>query len=306
MRFRNAFLAGLALASCTTQFIPVLFGMVSANAGPKTARAADDNPPGSAQTGTIKLNNCLIKAVKMARLASGQSGVLKDIAPKEGDAVKEGQIVVQLMDDVPRANLRVAILTAENTIEIDFATKANAVDVKEYENALGANRRNGNIFSAELERLKLSTEKSQLQIVKAKQEVQVNQAKAKQAKAELDTYRILAPLNGVVTRVQKYRGETVRPGDSILEVANTDVVQVEGFVKPKEIWGVKAGAAVAVQLSGDYAGPEITSKVFQGRIGFVDPLSDAASGDTRVWAEVKNPDNILRPGFKATMIIYSR
>jgi hypothetical protein len=59
-------------------------------------------------------------------------------------------------------------------------------------------------------------------------------------------------------------------------------------------------------LSGDYAGPEITREVFQGRIGFVDTLSDAANGDTRVWAEVKNPDNILRPGFKATMIIYSR
>src|ERR1700730_4037227 len=123
MRFRNAFLAGLALASCTTQFIPVLFGLVSANAGSKTARAADVNPPGSAQAGTIKLNNCLIKAVKMARLGSGQPGGLKDIAPKEGDAVKKDLIGVKVRDEVPRANLRVAILTAENTIEIDFATK---------------------------------------------------------------------------------------------------------------------------------------------------------------------------------------
>jgi multidrug efflux pump subunit AcrA (membrane-fusion protein) len=261
MRLRNAFLVGLAFTSRATPFIPIVFGPVCANAVTENARAADDNPPGSAEAGTIKLNNCLITAVKKARLASDRPGVLKDIAAREGDAVKKDQIVVQLIDDAPRANLRVAILTAEDTIEIDYATKANAVDVKEYEKALGANRRNGNIVNADtLERLKLSVEKSRLQIEKAKQDVQVNQAKAEQAKAELDTYRILAPLDGVVTRVQKYPGEAVRPGDSILEVANTDVVKVEGFVKAKEIWGVKPGATVAVQLSGDYAGPEITRK----------------------------------------------
>jgi len=307
MRFCNAFLVGLAFTSRAASFIPVLFGPVCATTGAEDARAADDSPPRSAEAGTIKLNNCLIKAVKQARLASDRPGVLKDIAAKEGDAVKKDQIVVQLMDDVPRANLRVANLTAKRTVEIEYARKQNALEVEEYEKALDQNRRNAHLVNADtLERLKLSAERSRLQIEMAEHEMQVNHAKAEQAQAELDAYRILAPLDGVVTRVQKYPGEAVRPGDSILEVANTDVVKVEGFVKAKEIWGVKPGAAVEVRLSGDYAGPEITRKVFQGRIGFVDPLSDAVNGDTRVWAEVKNPENILRPGFKAAMIIYAR
>jgi hypothetical protein len=125
MRFCEAFLVGLAFTSRATSFIPVLFGPVCAIAGAEDARAADDNPPGSAESGTIKLNNCLIKAVKQARLASDRPGVLKDIAPREGDAVKKDQIVVQLMDAVPRANLRVANLTAKRTVEIDRAATRN-------------------------------------------------------------------------------------------------------------------------------------------------------------------------------------
>jgi RND family efflux transporter MFP subunit len=307
MRLRNAFRVGLAFTLCATPLVPLLFGPVCVNAAAEDARAADDNPPSSAQARAIKLNNCLIKAVQKARLASDRPGVLKEIAPKEGDIVKKDQIVVQLIDDVPRASLRVANLTAEIRVEVDYAAKLHAADVKEYEQALAESRKYVNpVIADRLERLKLTAERSQLQIEKAKQEAEVNRAKAQLAQAELDTYRIVTPLNGVVTRVQKFPGETVRPGDAILEVANTDVVQVEGFVKANEIWDVKPGDAVAVQLSGDYAGPENTRKVVQGRIGFVDTLSDAANGTTRVWAQVKNPDNVLRPGFKATMIIYSR
>jgi hypothetical protein len=88
MRLRNAFLVGLAFTSRATPFIPMLFGPICAIAGAEDARAPDDNPTSSAEAGTIELNNCLITAAKMARLASDRPGVLKDIAPREGDAVK--------------------------------------------------------------------------------------------------------------------------------------------------------------------------------------------------------------------------
>jgi RND family efflux transporter MFP subunit len=270
---------------------------------------ADDRPAAaeravSLQSNCVKLNECLVKAVKTARLATDRPGVLASVQPKEGDTVREGQIVARLMDEVPQANLDVANLVADDQVEIQYATKLNAVDAIEYAKNIEANRKHENtVPDIEVLRSKLAMERSKLQIDKAEHEIAVNKLKAKQAEAELNTYRILAPFDGVVTRIQKYRGEAVRQGDPILEVVNTDVVQVEGFVNEKEIWNVKVGSPVTVRLSVRDADLEIEKQEFQGRIGFVDVVANSASRETRVWAEVPNPNNVLRPGLRATMTI---
>jgi multidrug efflux pump subunit AcrA (membrane-fusion protein) len=179
----------------------------------------------------IEVRKCQIKAVNSARLATDRPGVLATIDLKEGDTVHENQILARLMDDVAQASLDVAKLVADDDIEILYATKLNDVDAVEYEKSLAANRHHFNtIPQIDIMRAKLNMDKSQLQIDKAKHEKEVNLLKAKQAAAELKTYRITAPFDGVVTSVPKHRGEAVHQGDTILEIVNTAVVRVEGKV----------------------------------------------------------------------------
>jgi membrane fusion protein (multidrug efflux system) len=275
-----------------------------------STRAADDRPAAptgravSLETKSIELRECLIKAVKSARLATDRPGVLAAIEPKEGDTVREGQIVARLMDEVAKANFEVKKLTADDHVEIQYATKLNAVDTAEYQKDLEANRQHLNtIPDIELQRAKLTMERSRLQIDKAEHEMAVHKLEADQAKAELDTYHIMAPFDGVVTRIQKSRGEAVRQGDPILEVVNTDVVRVEGRVDEKEIWNVKVGSPVIVNLNVRDADLPVEKQTFRGRIGFVDVVADDVGYRTRVWAEVPNPNNVLRPGLRATMKI---
>jgi RND family efflux transporter MFP subunit len=272
--------------------------------------AADDRP--SAPTGravsleskTIELHECLIKAAKTARLATDRPGVLAAVEAKEGDSVREGQIVARLMDEVAKANFEVKKLVADDHVEIDYASKLNAVDTAEYEKDLEANRQHLNtIPDIELRRAKLTMERSRLQIDKAEHEMAVHKLEADQAKAELETYHILAPFDGVVTKIQKYRGEAVRQGDPILEVVNPAVVRIEGRVNERQIWNVKVGSPVIVNLSVRDADLEVEKQTFRGRIGFVDVVASDSSFETRVWAELPNPNNVLRPGLRATMKI---
>jgi RND family efflux transporter MFP subunit len=264
------------------------------------AIAADPVP--STPGAPIVLPDCHIKALKTARLATDRPGVIALVAPKEGDSVSKDQEIVRLMDEVPQANWEVAKLIADDRIEVEYATKLNRVDVLEYAKSVEANNKApGTISEIELQRLKLNADKSALSIDKAKHEIKVNEMKAKQAKAELDTYHIQAPFDGFISQVLKYRGEAVKQGDTILEMVNTDVVQVDGWVKDRDIWRVKLGCPVTVVLEIKGADPEIKNRVFRGKIGFVDQV--ATAGDTRVWAEVPNPGNLLRPGFLAKMTI---
>jgi RND family efflux transporter MFP subunit len=264
------------------------------------AIAADPVP--STPDAPIVLPDCHIKALKTARLATDRPGVIALVAPKEGDTVSKDQEIVRLMDEVPQANWEVAKLIADDRIEVEYATKLNRVDVLEYAKSVEANNKApGTISEIELQRLKLNADKSALSIDKAKHEIKVNEMKAKQAKAELDTYHIQAPFDGFISQILKYRGEAVKQGDTILEMVNTDVVQVDGWVKDRDIWRVKLGCPVTVVLEIKGADPEIKNRVFRGKIGFVDQV--ATAGDTRVWAEVPNPGNLLRPGFLAKMTI---
>jgi membrane fusion protein, multidrug efflux system len=273
----------------------------------RVARA--DDPPAAdravpLEAKPIEVSGCLIKAVKTARLATDRPGVLADVQPNEGESVHEKQPVARLMDEVPRATLEVAKLVANDEVELKFAQKANAVDNLEYDKILEANRHSFNAIPAlEVERAKLAAEKSRLQIEKAKHEMDVNDLKAKQAEAELNTYRILAPFNGVVSRVLKYRGEAVHQGDTILEIVNPNVVKIEGKVNERDVWRVKVGSPVTVHLDIPKANLSVEKRVFHGRIGFVDVVASASSFETRIWAEIDNPENILRPGLLAKMTI---
>jgi multidrug resistance efflux pump len=261
--------------------------------------AAD--PPGPSQ-GPIVLKICEIKAVQTAHVATDRPGVISVVDPKEGDTVKEGMEIVRLMDEVPKANWEVAKLVANDQIEVEFATEAHRVDELEYKKSVAANRQApGTISEIELERLKLNAVKSGLQIKKATHDIAVNDMKAKESKAELDTFHILAPFDGFVSKVLKYRGDAVRQGDTILEMVNTDMVHVEGMVADRDIWRVKRGSPVTVQLDIQDVDLEIEKQVFRGKIGFVDQVANM--GRTRVWAEVPNPGNVLRPGFNAIMTI---
>ncbi len=282
----------LAPAAC---LLPVLFLAQS----DRPLAAADLQDPSSYQ---VVIKDCNIKAVNFARVATDRPGVIARIDPQEGDAVKEGVEIVRLMDEVPRANWEVAKLVADDKIEVQYAEKLNAVDAVEYVQSVEANKKSpGTISDIELRRLKLAEQRSALQIDKAKHDMAVNDMKAKQAKVELDTYHILAPFDGVVSQVVKHRGEAVKQGDTILEMVNTDMVHVEGLVGDRDIWRVRRGSPVTVVLNIKNADLPVEKQVFHGKIGFVDAVSTV--GDTRVWAEVPNPGNVLRPGFNATMTI---
>jgi RND family efflux transporter MFP subunit len=277
-----------------------LAGTISCFGREDGAPAAD--PPRSTSAKPIILRNCRIKAAKTASLAADRPGVLAVVDPKEGDTVKEGQQVARLKDEIPQANYEVAKLVADDHVEVQYATKVNKVDALEYEKSVEANRQApGRISEIEFERAKLAQERSALQIDKAKHEMAVNLMKAKQAEAELNSYHILAPFDGFVSQILKYRGEVVKQGEPILEMVNTDVVHVEGVVGDRDIGRVKRGAPVTVVLDIKGADVDVEKQTFQGKIGFVDAVAKVT--ETRVWAEVPNPGNVLRPGFIATMTI---
>ena len=253
---------------------------------------------------TIELSGCRIDFKDRVILAADRAGTLAFVEPEEGDQVKAEQLVAGLRDAVAQAVLERAGRQASNDVEIRYAEKASEVAAVEYEKALDANNRvQGAVSNMELRRLKLAAERAVLQIEQAENQFEISQLDKDQAEAELETFQIVAPFDGVVKQVFKSRGEAVRQGDPVLELVNTERLLVQGDVTFEQGLLIKKGAAVEVMLDIPGAELEVEQQTFTGKIVFVDVSVQPVTGLIRIKAEVINRENILRSGLNAKMVI---
>lgn len=242
-----------------------------------------------------------------ATLASDRPGILGFVEPEEGDHVTAGQQVAGLKDAVAKAALAVAAKTAESDVDIRYAEKAAAVAAEVLHKSEQANIQNpGNVPEVQISQLRLDAERAELQIEKAEFDKSIAELERAQKQAELETYQIITPIDGVVTEVMKHTGEAVQQGDPILKIVRTDVVRVEGDISVADSFRVRPGDAVKVRLDAEKLGglpKELADRVFEGKIAFVDPTAKLVSNNVRVWATVPNEGNLLRANLPTLMEI---
>ena len=241
--------------------------------------------------------------------------------------------------------LRIAVMKAKNDVAVRHASKSRDASKAEFDRAVQARKAfEKSISQTELDRLKLVLERNELEIEKAKFEkdladlqqqieessiaeqdqiverlkLSVEQAQVQkevdaltrdvkartldQAKLQLARRSLRSPLDGEVAEVFRHRGEWLEPGQRLMRIVRLDRLKVEGFVSSREITGSLRGAAVRVRV---VLGDDEKSVIVKGKIVFISSEIDPVNAQVRVWAEVENPDLLLRPGLPAEMVIDS-
>jgi len=108
------------------------------------------------------------------------------------------------------------------------------------------------------------------------------------AQAQLNYSRITSPIDGVVTDLPFYAGETPASGQPIVTVMDITQVIVRTHVPPAQATLLKVGNEASIIGAGGIPYP---AKVSQ-----VSPALDAANSTVEVWVQADNKDNELRPG----------
>ena len=240
---------------------------------------------------------------------------------------------------------RIAAMKAANDVAVRHASKSRDASKAELDRAVQARKAfEKSISQTEIDRLKLVLERNELEIEKAKFEkdladlqqqiedssiaeqdqivdrlkLSVEQAQLQkevdgltrdvkaraldQAKLQLTRRGLRSPLDGEVAEVFRHRGEWLEPGQRVMRIVRLDRLKVEGFVDSREITGSLRGAAVRVRVVLN----EDEKPIFvKGKVVFISSEIDPVNAQVRVWAEVENPDLVLRPGLPADMVIDS-
>ena len=159
-------------------------------------------------------------------------------------------------------------------------------DVNDARAALSAARTNFETAQKKLQDLQRFARDQELRAASAQRDAA--RGRLESAQAQLNFTRITSPIDGVVTDLPYYAGETPPSGQPIVTVMDTSQVIARTHVSPTEAAELKAGDEANIIGPGGIPYP---AKVTQ-----VSPALDAANSTVEVWVQADNKEGALRPG----------
>lgn len=101
---------------------------------------------------------------------------------------------------------------------------------------------------------------------------------------------IKAPFGGRVTAREIQLGQHVRPGDTLLQIADFDPLIARIYLSESDVVGLEPGTKARIELNAD------AGVVLEGRIRQISPVVDTATGTVKVTVEAIDPPPAVRPG----------
>lgn len=160
-------------------------------------------------------------------------------------------------------------------------------DTRKLLNGRGAVSRD-EVARLELELVTARGRLAQLQAQKVRERVEL--AAAEQ---ERDLRRLVAPVAGVVTRVDTDVGEWAKPGDALIQLVDADNCYLRLNLPPAAALPLKSGAELSVRFE-----PATGVAPIKARVSYVAPVIDAASGLVEVRMGFANPKGAVPAGIK--------
>ena len=255
--------------------VPVIQGCLDQAIGDdngKTAggEAAQEEPAIPVEAATVARGDvaayysgtATLEAEDQAVVVSQITGVVLEISAEEGDFVEAGQVLARVETDRYRLEVEKAE-AALKRLQTDF-------------------QRRKELFEKQL------VSADDFEGVSA--ELQAQQAAYDLARLDLEHTQIRAPISGYVSERAVRPGNLVTVHDPVFRITSYNPLLAVLHVPERELSVLRKGLEVAVTLD---AWP---GETFSGEIIRISPVVDPATGTFRVTAQVRDRDDMLKPG----------
>ncbi len=256
-----------------------------------------------------------VSSQSLARIGSELTGVIKARHVREGDAVKPGDLLLELDDAEQQAKLREAEAALRQLIESE-RPQANAT-LRESESLLARATRERERREALFDRQLLAAEvrdqarhsETVARAVRARARLNASalaeggsaeqqlRQRLVQARTALDKTKLHAQVAGTVQTRKVEPGDLVRPGDTLLEIARSGSQEILLPLDEKNLAPLALGQAAQVVAD---AWPE---RVLAARVSYLAPAVDTARGTLDVHLDLTEPADFLRQGMTVSVNI---
>jgi RND family efflux transporter MFP subunit len=202
-------------------------------------------------------------------LSSPAQGTIHERKFEEGDEVEKGAVLMQL----------------DNTLETLETQRRKEVA-----------ERNRTDFEATRQLFEKTKAVSKEEMEKKQMEYKVALAEWEIAQEQLKRRSIVAPFGGTIMEIYLQPGAGVEPYQPIVRLVMTKLCVFVGHIEGTASTGLTIGQPVTLEVQG-------TKQKVNGKLSFIAPVADSASGLVRIKATFENADGAVRPGLSAKMII---
>ncbi len=247
----------------------------------KTDIVAEKNAAVSVKIATVKtedvsldfVSNGNFEPTQELTFSAEKSGKVIRVLAKEGDVVREGQVLAIVRGDVINVNAQTA----------EAAYQTAQTDYTRFENAY----KTGGVTKQQLDQ-------SRLAMINA-------QSNLKQAKINVGDTEIKSPISGVINKKMIEVGSILAgmPPTNMFEIVNISKLKLKVSVNENQVAGLKLGNIIKV-TSNVYP-----DKVFNGKITFIAPKADATLNFLIEIEITNNASNDLKAGMYGTALFAS-
>lgn len=270
-----------------------------------TVRAAEQ--PG------LSIDSVVLRPLQVAEVPAQQTGLLKQIVVEEGQQVVAGQLLAALDErqaaltvaraeyefaqSEAKAKNEISILYAEKALEVAKAElKRSSESIEQFPKSISQSQLD--VEQLTVEKLTLERRQAEHELVLERYGVQLKESELKTARLQLDQHQLTAPFAGKVALIRGRLGEWVEVGSPVVRLVAVDKLRAEGFLAADQASADLIGKSVGLTVV--QAGE---TKRLSGVLRFVSPEMEPVTRQVRVWAEIANPDGVLRPGQQGTLHI---
>ena len=226
---------------------------------------------------TLNLSGTL-RSYSMASIKARLSGEIKEILVREGEKVKQNQILVKMDSSEYLARLAQAegnYNSSKAQLEIAANTHENNKKL-EKKGFISQNALENSLSEYNFAKAKLASTKGSLDL----------------AKKILKDTEILAPISGVVSYRNAQPGEKVSPDNKLLEIVNLKKLELVVAVQTKHLKNIFINQEVKIKVDG-------INKFFSGKVVRVNPSTQKGSRSILIFVEILNKNNLLKVGMFA-------
>ncbi|WP_312916329.1 efflux RND transporter periplasmic adaptor subunit [Stutzerimonas kunmingensis] len=256
-----------------------------------------------------------VDSQSLAQVGSEITSVIAVRHVREGDAVKAGDLLLELRDDEQLARLREAEAALQQLID---STRPQAqATLREAQNNLEQAERELQRRETLFERKLLASEPLEQArraaltarvvrdrarfaasaVVEGGSEDQVLRQRLEAARANLAKTRIHAQVDGIVQTREVEPGDLVQPGRTLLTIARSGSSEILLPLDEKNLAPIELGQAARIIAD---AYPD---RVLPARVSFIAPSVDTARGTIDVHLDLLEPADFLRQGMTVSVNI---
>ncbi len=283
--------------------------IVLAGAGGGVAALSRGPKPVAVQTAVVAREdlqakvtaNGKVQAQKKVDISATIPGQVTQLAVREGDAVRKGQLLLQIDAVNPRAAARSSEFSMQALLRDLDGARFTRDQAKADADRAEENFRGGIIPEATLQQMRTAASTAEATLAAAERRVEQARAMLEGAQDTLAKTTVRSPIDGIVTAKRVEEGEVAvigvqnSPGTVLLTISDMSVVESEMEVDETSVPTVAVGQEAVIRID---AYPNQTFKGTVTEVGSSPILttSQTEAIKFKVKVRIDNPPKAIKPG----------